>query len=658
MSFKPSIIFYLSLLILLPNLVVAKDTYPKLANYYLKYYTNYRSEDYEALKKWDLVITQNDIQLNNKNFISEYKAAQPNGIILAYVYSAMSLPVPQGLYGDIDRANLWLKNKNGEKLEIWSNIFATNLSQEAWANLNVDFVDRKYQAGAWDGVMYDFVDSSIDHYSKSGIDINNDGRTEDSSVVNAAWQRGMINLFAKTRARFPNKYIIMNGNSLAGYQPATNGRIFENFPTPWESKGRWQDTMYQYLRRLPALNRQPQLYVINATTNNSGNMSNYRQMRFGLASTLLGDGYFSFDFGDQKHEQTWWYDEYDVVLGRAESAYYNLLDLNNDYIQPGLWRRDFENGITVVNSTNKNQLYIFKQEQFEKIAGTQDRNTNDGSKVNYVRLLPNDGIIMRKVKQDIVGSPFVNGSFIRVFNSSGVQERNGFFAYRANVPSNALVLLDDIDNDGENDRVSEQNGTLIIARSGKSILKIAPFGASFKGKLSFTAYDFNKDGSKEIVVAPLTGGGPNVRVYSATGKLLNPGFFVFDKNFHGGVNLASGDINNDGNGEIIVSPAKDLPPTVKILNDKGTTLGSFLVFDKTFRGGVNVVVGDANNDSKNELVIGAAKYGPHVRMFDYTGRLLSEFMAYDVKSGAGVTVMIGDTNGDGQKEILAGTMSF
>lgn len=643
---------------LVPFCAYGKDTYPKLANYYLKYYSNLRPEYFETLKKWDLLITQNDISMANSDFIDEYKTAKPDGIILAYIYSAMATPVPQGLYSEIDRANLWLRDKNGQKLMIWPNVFATNLSKDAWISMNLDYVDKKYREDNWDGIMYDVVDASINHFSKNGIDINGDGTADDQNFVNSSWQKGMTNLFSKTRALFPNKYIVMNGNSLDSYQPATNGRIFENFPTPWEGNGSWQASMYQYLKRLPKLNKNPQIYVINATTNNAGTMSNYKQMRFGLTSALLGEGYYSFDFGDQSHEQLWWYDEYDVALGRSESSYYNLLKNNSDYVEPGLWRRDFENGVAIVNSSGKDQLYIFPREQFEKIRGTQDRNVNDGSKVNYVRLANNDGIIMRRVKQDIVGSVFPNGNFVRVFSNAGQQTRNGFFAYRADSAPNTFVLLDDVDNDGQRDRIADQNGTLVIARYGKATIRLQPYGANFKGKLAFTAYDFNKDGFKEIIVAPASGGGPHVKTFSSSGKLLNAGFFAFDKNFRGGVNLTAGDVNNDGKGEIIVAPLKGMPSTVKFFSEQGKTLSSFLTYDKNFRGGVSVAVGDVDNDGKNELVTGAVSGGPHVRVFDYLGRLKSQFMAYDPKSGTGISVMVNDIEGDGKTEILAATASF
>ncbi len=650
-----------------PNIVNAKDTYPKLANYYLDFF---KSNQYNQLAKWDLLVIQGEMTAYNPEFFNLYRRVNPEGKLIAYTYPAFfyqesnpgnyaGLPLRKYVLDEVNAKNWWLKNGSGGAVYSWPHVQVINVTNPEWQNFNVDYLKNKLGMSQWDGVMYDMVDAEINHYSSNGIDINNDGVVDSTATVNQKWQQGMSQLFAKTRSAFGNeKIIVTNGNSIDSYQKNINGRIFENFPTPWEGNGSWQATMYQYLRRLPGLNYNPATHIINATTRNTGNMSNYRAMRFGLTSALLGDGYFSFDYGDQSHQQLWWYDEYDMKLGQAQSSYYNLLDINNDYIKAGLWRRDFENGVAIVNSTDKDQLYIFKNEEFEKLRGQQDAATNNGTKVNYIKLKPSDGIIMKSVRKNVSGQVFNNGDFLRVFEPSGQQKQSGFFAYKSDTPTNSRVLVTDLDGNNKLDQISEQGGRLKISGPGRKTITIAPYGNNFKGRLSFAVFDFNKDGSQEIIIVPLTSGGPQVVIYSQTGKKLSSGFFAFDKDFRGGVNIAAGDVDGDGKGEIIVTPAKNLAPTVKIFSEKGTLVGSFLAYDKNFRGGVNVSVGDLNQDGRSELVTGAASSGPHIRIFTSTGKLLGQFMAYDPKIGGGVRVMVSDSDGDGKAEILAGTSNF
>ncbi len=639
-------------------LAAAQDTYPKLANYYLKYYDLVTPDELTQAKKWDLLILPNEISMKFPEFIRAFKAAGPEKTVIAYNTPGMVLHLPHTLYKKVDDANLWLRGGAGEKLEVWNNLFTVNATSSAWQNMYVASVGDTYRQAPWDGSFYDTFESTIDRYSTDGIDIDGDGRVDPPATVNTRWRQALISILQKTRDAYPDKAIVMNGTSDSYYQPNVNGRMFESFPAWWEGgPSYWQSSMYNYLRRLPPLNKQPNYYVINSNTNGQQGMDAYQKMRFGLTSTLLGDGYYSFSYG-LTHEQLWWYDEYDVKLGRADSSYFNLLKPQSDYIEPGLWRRDFENGISLVNSTDKTQLYVFNREQFEKIHGTQDRLVNDGTTVNYVKLAPSDGIILRRVKQDIVASSFSNGDLVRSFDITGSQLRNGFFAYRPDINAGVNVIIDDLDADGRREKLYEKSGKLLVASPGRATVTIAPFGAKFAGRLSFATADFDRDGNREIVVAPASGGGPQVLIFNRSGKLLSPGFFAFDKSFRGGVKLSAGDVNNDGRDDIVAAPVSSLAPQIRIFSDKGRLTGSFLAYAQSYRGGVNTAVGDIDGDGKNELVTGAAAGGPHVRIFTSGGQLRGQFMAFDPSGRTGVRVMISDVDGDGKNEILAGTANF
>jgi len=72
--------------------------------------------------------------------------------------------------------------------------------------------------------------------------------------------------------------------------------------------------------------------------------SDLQTMRFGLTTTLMGDGYFGYDCANLGRGQRWWYPEYDAPLGRPLGPARRRAD--------GLWERTFEGGIVVVNGTD------------------------------------------------------------------------------------------------------------------------------------------------------------------------------------------------------------------------------------------------------------------------------------------------------------------
>lgn len=66
-------------------------------------------------------------------------------------------------------------------------------------------------------------------------------------------------------------------------------------------------------------------------------------MRFGLATTLMGDGYFGYDTGTAGRGNWWWYKEYDAPLGQPRGPARRNAD--------GTWQRDYAGGSVIVNGT-------------------------------------------------------------------------------------------------------------------------------------------------------------------------------------------------------------------------------------------------------------------------------------------------------------------
>ena len=93
-----------------------------------------------------------------------------------------------------------------------------------------------------------------------------------------------------------------------------------------------------------------------------------------------------------------------------------------------------------------------------------------------------------------------------------------------------------------------------------------------------------------------------MRVFSKHGNLVNPGFFAFDENFRGGVNVAVGDTDGDGIDEVITGPGTGGQPEVRVYRNDGTLLSSFYAFDVSGNTGVEVSATDINGDGRDEII--------------------------------------------------------
>lgn len=120
--------------------------------------------------------------------------------------------------------------------------------------------------------------------------------------------------------------------------------------------------------------------------------------------------------------------------------------------------------------------------------------------------------------------------------------------------------------------------------------------------------------------------------------------------FLGGVSVAAGDTNGDGYIDLVTGAGAGGGPHVRVLSGKdGTDLASFFAFDESFRGGVNVAVGDVTGDGTADVVTGAGPGGgPHVRVFDgRTFQSVASFFAYADGFIGGVNVATADLDRDG-----------
>lgn len=659
----PALALLLTASLLLPGRAIAKtipSEYVRSAAVYL-WGGAALDSNLTRLAKFDLLVLGSETQVYNRSFFADIRRINPDIIILAYVPTVSwndaywTDPLHQAMYPNI-RPDWWLRDARGNQKSVWPNTRALNLNT-GWVDYLASHVQNDLlPTGYWDGIFYDEVQDSISWTGDT--DVNRDGVADTPLEADTLWAQHYKRLFETTRRLIgPDVIMITNGSSNPTFAPYVNGRMFETFPSSHNTLKEWQNMARQYLALEKTVGQDPGIFFINANTDNTdgkGTQDDYRSVRFGLTTTLLGNGYFGYDAGSSNHAVVWEYDEYDAYLGAPKSGPVSTHNPQPAVLEPGVWQRDFTNGKVIVNATESAQTVSLGGD-FEKLHGLQDPDINDGSIISRATVGPKDGLLLLRPLEQINDTTFLNGAFARVFSPEGTQKRTGFFAYESAHRGGTQVVRFDTDGDGQRETVvANERHVFIYETDGSLHATFAPYGEHYDKGINIAVGDIENDGSVEIVTGTENGGGPHVRVFNKDGVLINPGFFAYAKNFRGGVNVAIGDLNGDHIKEIIAGAGFGGGPHVRVFKKDGTLINpGFFAYDKGFRGGVNVAVADVDDDGIDDIVTGPGFGGaPLARVYDRDGKRKSEFYVFDKSQRRGLQVVASDVDGDGVAEVL------
>ncbi len=265
---------------------------------------------------------------------------------------------------------------------------------------------------------------------------------------------------------------------------------------------------------------------------------------------------------------------------------------------------------------------------------------------------------------------------VLVYDSTGQNVRLTINAYADGFTRGVHVATGDVNNDGVFDIVvaplsgvapisvfSGIDGSLLRSFLAYGDNFNADLNPNFAGGFTLAVGNVDGDGYADIIVAPAAGAGPHVRVFSGqTGEILRTFSVLGNESFKGGINIAVGDTNLDGRVELFATPASGAGPFVRVYNPlTGAFITSFWALPDEasgrFTGGLTVAAGDLNGDGKVEVITGiSSQGGPVVRTFNpLTGALVSSFLAFapsDPQYTGGINVGVSDFNGDGKAEIV------
>ncbi len=410
----------------------AADTFPRLATYDISSPQDYYTADHvkqlsttqiAVLSYWPgwgkgAGVTMNDT-------VKKIKALNPNTKVYLYVRpDTQHIPAEANLgdlYTKITSSQWWLTTSGVGGTEVLSDygngLYIVNTTQYArkdssgktWIQWYPTWLQQNYVAlnPAIDGLYTDNVlykpRKDGDWDLNGSIDSQNDANTQ--KIFRQGFAQFADNLRAAT-----GKITIANtadwGLSIATiteYQGKYNGGLIEHFlgrSYSVETYDGWAEMMRNYRRVMAAL-ASPK-YAICST---EGSPTDYQFVRYGLASCLMDDGYYAFTDLSHQYHGVPWFDEYGVKLGNATAG------PSTTAWQSGVYRRNFENGIALVNPKGNGVRTVTLEADFVKIKGTQATSVNNGATVRTVTLQDRDGIILLRKGGTTEAAPEVPANF-------------------------------------------------------------------------------------------------------------------------------------------------------------------------------------------------------------------------------------------------------
>ncbi|MDZ4804127.1 MAG: putative glycoside hydrolase, partial [Candidatus Eisenbacteria bacterium] len=354
---------------------------PRTFNLYIRNY--YEPGDAAILAQYDALGLDVDTPLATLNAI---KSLNPAIKLLAYIpingtYQSSPL-LPAGskwreMYEAAEANGWWLRNTQGGHIYDHAGKYTINIStvcpENASGQTMLDWypefiVNSVLQNGAspWDGVILDDVWVGIWFINTNTalnplpIDADQNGLQDDQPTLDQRWKDGNELITQRIRTMMPAGEIVIGNGGNQFYH--MNGAMIENFPFRGAPDAghplgyTWTDKMFGtlgYFNNETNYSPTPQrIDVVNAKWPSGSRYSadhtpDYgRHLRFCLASSMLGDGYFSIDFEEATagHHSLWWEPEFDKPIGTPTGAPYQVT-----YGGTTLWRRDYTNGAVILN---------------------------------------------------------------------------------------------------------------------------------------------------------------------------------------------------------------------------------------------------------------------------------------------------------------------
>lgn len=302
----------------------------------------------------------------------------------------------------LDVEDWWLRDSRGDQKQWTSRYGAWDINITEWSkpDHNGDrypewLAKKDYETFFQPVPEFDiwYFDNAVSRPPVKRADWDGDGKDDsrDDPRIAAAHRKGQVVHWETARRLHPKVLFIGNSDDVSS--PEFSGKlqgvfmegvIGTSYSTEGQNEKGWDAMMERYRK---ALKHTAPPHIIGFNVH--GKKDDYQRMRYGLASCLLDDGYFSYTDESVGYGSVPWFDEYDSNLGMpidppSSSPWGN-----------GVYRRTYQNGIVLVNPDLESKTVTIDK-GYRRIQGTQAPQVNDGSDVTSITLNGKDGIILVK----------------------------------------------------------------------------------------------------------------------------------------------------------------------------------------------------------------------------------------------------------------------
>ncbi len=256
---------------------------------------------------------------------------------------------------------------------------------------------------------------------------------------------------------------------------------------------------------------------------------------------------------------------------------------------------------------------------------------------------------------------------LHVLDAASGKDLSGFFPYGDRSEVGARVASGDVNGDGKAELLAAPIGStrvdLYAPTGGAPFRSIDVFAGGATGPIAFTAGDVTGNARDEIVVAAPTAAGVTVKVVDAVSGAVLHVDYPYSLEPASSVAVAVGDVDGDGEGDIVVSALTSGGTEVKAIDVNGVPLADFYVVNPAIVPGASLATGDLDGDGKAEIVMGGGPTnapwpptanGPdqRVAVFERDGTQVVEFTAYPGLFQGGVRVALADVTRDRRPELI------